>query len=73
MKTTLPFLLLLFSAVIVMACSASKNRNAAAQKWISDTLVTVHVDTVVMFDPKTYQETWTVKYRYDTTIVRKEK
>lgn len=67
MKTTSLLLTFCLGVLFLFACAGNSGGEEAAQEQM-DTTITVSIDTMIMFDPATYEETMSITERRDTTV-----
>ncbi|MDQ3143240.1 MAG: hypothetical protein M3Q56_13435 [Bacteroidota bacterium] len=65
-------LLFIFAITFLTSCTNTPPQQTV-QKELFDTIITMRMDTVVVFDPETKDETVTLTKYEDTTIVKRAK
>ena len=59
--------------IFSMSCSNNNQENGTDQTVMQDTVITKTLDTIVTFDPDTYEESVQIIANYDTVIVDRKK
>jgi FtsZ-interacting cell division protein YlmF len=59
--------------IFSMSCSNINQESGTDQTAMQDTVITKTLDTIVTFDPDTYEESVQIIANYDTVIVDRKK
>lgn len=67
------FLFMVCTLLCSMSCSNNNQESGTDQTAMQDTVITQTLDTIVTFDPDTYEESVQIIANYDTVIVDRKK